>query len=75
MSGVAKIDDGGPAFPGNPMHRDGMSLRDYLAAAAMQGWLASYGDDSPHPAKMESCAKEIAIRSYAMADAMLAARK
>ncbi|KNC11550.1 hypothetical protein AC790_13345 [Pantoea sp. RIT-PI-b] len=65
---------GGPAFPelGNVGHNSdwqsesGMTLRDYLAAKAMQGELAS-GSASNH---LDS----IASRSYAIADAMLRAR-
>lgn len=31
-----------------------MTLRDYFAAAALQGWLASYPErDTPHPAMNE----------------------
>ncbi len=39
----APINDGGPAFP-TPVgiqHNDGMTLRDYFAAAALQGLMAS----------------------------------
>lgn len=54
------------AFP-NPHRTDmlGMELRDYFAAKAMQGLLAS---DVYAP--MDS----FAIRAYAMADAMMEAR-
>jgi len=52
----------------------GMTLRDYFAAKAMQGWLASYGPDSRHPADFDGCAK-VAAQSYAMADALLRARQ
>ena len=74
--------NGGPAFPqfgpqvvglesdGAPKleyeFSEGMTLRDYFAAKAMQGWLT--GVDAPIA---EKCAKF----SYAMADAMLEARK
>ena len=79
--------DGGCAFP---CHRDvnpdgnqsGMTLRDYFAAKAMQGWMATYGDTAVHPCSVEhpgvgkqkEYAEEIARCSYAIADAMLAAR-
>ena len=69
------IDNGGPAFPG--LHpsaecrykEEGMTLRDYFAAKAMQGFFASGNirenvDDA-----------EIAIDAWKMADALLAARK
>lgn len=73
-----KINDGGPAFPvqienncntGMP----GMTLRDYFAARAMQGWLSSYGPGDKHPVGAGDADFE-AKRAYAMADAMLAAR-
>lgn len=62
---------GGPAFPvplnpGQPWQGmapcDGMTLRDYFAAKAMQGLLANKGACHPDDA-------------YEMADAMLAARE
>lgn len=60
--------DGGPAFP--PMHDPnthefGMSLRDYFAAKAVQGLLAS---------EVEATEDSFAAQAYVMADAMLAAR-
>ncbi|OXJ16307.1 hypothetical protein [Burkholderia sp. HI2500] len=78
-----QISNGGPAFPsttktyiaddGDTMHQgaNGMSLRDYFAAKAMQGFCAN-----PDHAvldgecKFESAAKE----AYLLADAMLRAR-
>lgn len=66
--------DGGPAFPPNAGWRDddpacrGMSLRDYFAATALQGYLAAgnTGGWSPDSA---------AEKSYEWADAMLKARR
>jgi len=60
----------GPAFPchpgiENPLY-DGMTLRDYFAAQAVQGLLAS---------EVNAPLKVFAIRAYAIADAMLEARK
>lgn len=59
---------GGPAFP-TSTEDDGMDLRDYFAAKAMQGMLAySYS----HPWSMEDgCARD----AYAMADAMMKERE
>jgi hypothetical protein len=88
-------DDGGPAFPRpaseytpNDAAFDirvaavpytGMALRDYFAAAALQGWLTTYGEDTPHPGLDETNGKaymkSLAQCSYEMANAMLAARK
>lgn len=63
--------DGGPAFPStisdDSLHVGGMSLRDYFAAKAMQGLMASPAD----PESMEVAAKW----SYKLADAMLKARE
>lgn len=82
---MSEIDDEVSAFPsrrdrpyrGGGSYRDdrpGMTLRDYFAAKAMQGWLSSYGPDDTHPAKDGNDADVVAQRSYAIADAMLAAR-
>lgn len=67
-------DDGGFAFPcendSNKYYNwinKGMTLRDYFAAAALQGLLANEGQND-----FES---QYGIRAYAIADAMLQARK
>jgi hypothetical protein len=65
---------GGPAFPlSGPVVMRGMALRDYFAAQALAGWLASFASEQPHPAsrgKQDMVAQE----AYQMADAMLKAR-
>ena len=73
--------DGGPAFPhvwvddGRPaVIAAGMTLRDYFAAAAMQGWLASFLGESRHPV-VAGNDKHVAQLSYEMADAMLKERE
>lgn len=53
--------DGGPA--------NGVSLRDYMAVAALQGWLASLPDDVT--LKHDFAAKQ----AYLMADAMMKERE
>ena len=67
-------DTGGPAFPLtndrvvgalSVAESQGMTLRDYFAAKAMQGLLAS---------DVEASMPEFARRSYQMADEMLEAR-
>ena len=76
-----EFDTGGPAFPalanwdrsGNKataLQFEGMTLRDYFAAKALQGMLASRNPTTPrfHP-------EDDAAYVYAVADAMLKARE
>jgi len=65
---------GGPAFPasyytddGQWAKRDGMSLRDYFAAKALQGIMVD--------PMMTMSADKIADWAYEMADAMIKARE
>jgi len=63
------ISDGGPAFPRSATDhchsQEGMTLRDYFAAAIMQGLMSSQCQvDDPYP-----------IYAYKVADAMLKARE
>ena len=60
---------GGPAFP-IPCYANGMTLRDYFAAKAMQAYLTGF-EVTWNDATIE-CAVE---RSYAVADAMLKERE
>jgi hypothetical protein len=73
------INDGGPAFPCEEQIRcngevcdirkfTGMTLRDYFAAAALQGLMAEYDPEN----QLEH---HIAKWSYEAADAMLKARE
>jgi len=69
----ASTNDGGPAFPVTAEQSPngictlpGMSLRDYFAAAALQGLLADPSNCNPYRRNAES--------AYLYADAMLAAR-
>jgi len=69
------INNGGPAFPrenirtpnGGVIVSDGMHLRDYFAAKAMQGLLS-------HNSNGNASDKNIAEWAYSQADAMLRAR-
>jgi hypothetical protein len=77
---MSDINTGGPAFPRAPFtyidnsngldwavrEQSGMTLRDYFAAKAMQGMLASDVNATRHI---------FAAQAYAMADAMLEARE
>ena len=81
------IDDGGPAFPLNSdgqMEFDGstgMTLRDWFAGQALPAIIAEYHtdlrSDGMNVQLTIGCYEsiEIAHEAYAMADAMLAARK
>ena len=75
---------GGPAFPTHRLQWDygsedrelatkhsGMTLRDYIAAKAMQAQLTAFWAMETHHGWSHD---EIAREAYAMADAMLAAR-
>ena len=71
-----EINDGGPAFPHfkfaengkvEILPQDGMTLRDYFAAKALDALISL-----PHTKGTET---EFAEWAYAYADAMLAARK
>ena len=66
------INDGGPAYPtpAGVQHNDGMTLRDYFAAAALQGMIASRGSLSTR-----FLAEDDASYVYEIADAMLKAKE
>lgn len=81
------INDGGPAYPTEPIHHgyaegtnpagtgagSGMSRREYFAAAAIQGMLANpnFVWDLTSDHTPE---ENVARRAYAVADAMLATK-
>lgn len=71
---MSAMETGGPAFPAEHgryqnNREDGMSLRDYFAAKAMQGFAADPNASWPDGMQgMADCA-------YRWADAMLEARK
>jgi len=69
-------DTGGPAFPFDGTHAfTGMSLRDYFAAQAMTGaqiWDAVLNGKN---AQFQGGVEQLAEVAYAVADAMLKARK
>lgn len=68
--------DGVP-FSSTEFTGEGLTIRDYFAAKAMQGWLASYTNVEYHPATSldaKNHLKNIANDAYAVADAMMRAR-
>ena len=64
------INDGGPAYPtpAGVQHNDGMTLRDYFAAAALKGQAHRFA----HPHEYREL---LAQDCYDIADAMLKARE
>lgn len=84
------INDGGPAFPhaitgtSEDEHGSaqldvnsfrGMSLRDYFAAAALQGMLTTDRPSDSKPWCSDALYEKCAYRAYGIADAMLKARQ
>ena len=71
------VKDGGPAFPNYNVvmtkEGQGMTLRDYFAAKAMQGILASYPKWTHNGEQVEP--EELARIAYVSADAMLKTRE
>ena len=70
------IYDGGPAFPvpndANANDQEGMTLRDYFAAKAMQGMLANPNQDrAPLTVKSQEA---VVAGAYEVADAMIKSR-
>lgn len=73
---MSKQDTGGPAFPVQISEyrvQDGMTLRDYFAAKAMQADLSTYSEDLIYESQDWFVAR--AEKWYEVADAMLKARK
>lgn len=69
--------NGGPAFPGvtwitqgDNKNPEGMSLRDWFAAKAMQGIIVAVGECLPKDPH-----QQVALDAYKFADAMLAERE
>ena len=79
---MTKINDGGPAFPfWNPGtsldgQQTGMTLRDWFAGQALAGITSALTEEEiENLANGVKGGKFIAVASYALADAVLAARE
>ncbi len=73
---MSKIDDGGAAFPSELFEQPGMTLRDYFAAAAMQSLAPNvFGDAQKYGRDPKKALIQLVDGAFAIADAMLAARK
>jgi len=65
-----------PAFPNAHYHNvSGMTLRDYMAARAMQGFHANTNCDQLEAETYEEYVSDLARCAYQQADAMLRARE
>lgn len=64
------VANGGPAYPtpAGIQHNDGMTLRDYFAAASLQGLISKLPDKIAYN-------NEVAESCYWIADAMIKARE
>ena len=73
MATKAVLNDGGQAFPcdGGTVRTDGMTVRDYFAAKAIQGLCADYGRTT---CMEEGIHDNLAMIAYRIADAMLRER-
>jgi hypothetical protein len=67
--------DGKPCLARHVWYVSYNARGDYFAAAAMQGWIASFDPHSRHPADYDGGAERVSIISYALADAMIAERE
>lgn len=77
---MSKINDGGTAFPYGQKnvtarYSEGLSMRDYFAAAALTGLLNNKELVMSDAAKGMKASQAYAAQSYMLADAMIAARK
>jgi hypothetical protein len=76
-----KLLHGGPAFPvrfnkaADAASFKGMTLRDYFAAKALQGFWAADDEAIPEGQTPEQCRNELCKKFYQWADAMLEARE
>ncbi len=71
--------DGGPAFPSHgsmgEVVQEGMTLRDYFAAAALPAVIASYMVGNGPCVGTDHAPSNCGIHAYRFADAMLKARE
>lgn len=71
------MDESGPAFPLQDCSKwqcHGMTLRDYFAAASLQGMLSCPGAITDENNQLVTTASGFAAEAYVQADAMLKAR-
>lgn len=80
---MSEIDDGGPAFPrpqaetsaGGNYEQDGMTLRDWFAGQGIGAVIRQCAPDLRSMHGHENLEDYFASKAYAVADAMLKARK
>jgi len=72
---MSNTNTGGPAFPTQVASYEGMTLRDYFAAKAMQTYIADQALIDLYCYLEKDPKHEVAVTAYMMADAMLKARE
>ena len=77
---MSDLNDGGPAFPGTEENyrfegNAGMSLRDYFAAKTLAAMISNTSRSVDLGVSYPQTNLNFALASYAVADAMLAARE
>ena len=75
---MTESSDGGCAFPvlDDPLYGSvGLSKRDYFAAQALAGWMATYGRAAAAEDVVDKRVTNAADLCYRLADAMLERRK
>ena len=82
---MSASNDGGPAFPSGELDQatgnitaearhDGLSMRDFFAASALQSVMAAYIKANGWPIRTDHLVGDVAFIAYKIADAMLAER-
>jgi hypothetical protein len=74
---MSNTNTGGPAFPSQREHttKEGMTLRDYFAAKAMEGLMSRTEQGGFDFGRYPDDAKRVALWAYDLAEEMLKARE
>lgn len=73
---MSKINDGGPAYPAQPLGSDGLPYMEASRGMSLRDWFAGQAlAESTREIWSEHRYEHVAARAYAIADAMLKARE
>jgi hypothetical protein len=72
---MSETNNGGPAFPSDKDRRQGITMRDYIAAQAFSAVFASYIEQNRAGCATDHAFGNVAALAYKYADAMLKARE